>query len=293
MKIFISFLLIILCVACTQKPARIMDRSHIVYSKKHSKKNYQVEVENGDTVYTVARKNQTSVRDLIKQNNLSAPYNLKKGSRLTIPPSSYHRVRSGETLYAISRLYDMNVDDLVMLNNLQAPYQIQVGQELKVAKTSADAIAKQKVVAVKEEIKSIPQTIKESVKNTVDKLNHFSWPLRGPVISTFGPKKGGLYNDGINIKAKEGAEVKVAEDGEVAYVGNELKGYGNLIIIKHSGGWITAYAHLKQTFVNRGQNVKKGQRLATVGMTGNVTSPQLYFGIRKGRNALNPLNYLK
>jgi murein DD-endopeptidase MepM/ murein hydrolase activator NlpD len=206
-------------------------------------------------------------------------------------------VKTGETLYAISRLYDMNIDNLVALNNLNPPYKIAVGQELQIVKAHSEkpVIAKAENVKeeIKKEVKQASQSIKETVKEKIDKLNHFSWPVRGPVISKFGPKKGGLYNDGINIKAKENSAVKASEDGEVAYVGNELKGYGNLVIIKHSGGWITAYAHLKNTFVNRGQNVKKGQKVGAVGMTGNVTSPQLYFGIRKGRNALNPLNYLK
>ncbi len=126
-----------------------------------------------------------------------------------------------------------------------------------------------------------------------DKKNIFSWPVRGAVISKFGPKKGGLYNDGINIKAREGASVGSAEDGVVAYVGNELKGYGNLIIIKHSQGWITAYAHLKEFNVKRGQKILKSQKIGLVGSTGSVSFPQLYFGLRKGREALNPQNYLK
>jgi murein DD-endopeptidase MepM/ murein hydrolase activator NlpD len=79
----------------------------------------------------------------------------------------------------------------------------------------------------------------------------------------------------------------------VAYVGNELKGYGNLLIIKHSGGWITAYAHLSKTAVKRGQKVNKLDTIAEVGSTGNVSSPQLYFGLRKGRDAVNPENYLR
>ena len=111
-------------------------------------------------------------------------------------------------------------------------------------------------------------------------------------MSKFGPKPGGLYNDGINIKAKGGDNVKATEDGVVAYVGNELRGYGNLIIIKHSGGWISAYGHLDQTKIKRGIKVKKGQNIATIGSTGNVKSPQLYFGLRKGREAVNPQSYL-
>ncbi|MFM7621155.1 MAG: peptidoglycan DD-metalloendopeptidase family protein [Alphaproteobacteria bacterium] len=126
-----------------------------------------------------------------------------------------------------------------------------------------------------------------------DKKNIFSWPVRGSVVSKFGPKKGGLYNDGINIKAKEGASVGSAEDGIVAYAGNELKGYGNLVIIKHSAGWITAYAHLKEINVSKGQKILKAQKIGSVGNTGSVNFAQLYFGLRKGREAVNPQHYLK
>ncbi|GDX35987.1 hypothetical protein LBMAG18_04980 [Alphaproteobacteria bacterium] len=126
-----------------------------------------------------------------------------------------------------------------------------------------------------------------------EKKNIFSWPVRGNVVSKFGPKKGGLYNDGINIKAKEGASVGSSEDGIVAYAGSELKGYGNLVIIKHSQGWITAYAHLKEINVSKGQKILKSQKIGSVGNTGSVNFPQLYFGLRKGREAVNPQNYLK
>ena len=102
----------------------------------------------------------------------------------------------------------------------------------------------------------------------------------------------GLYNDGINIKASEGQAVGASEDGIVAYVGNELKGYGNLVIIKHSGGWISAYAHLKNSLVARGQKINKGQKIGNVGNSGKVKFPQLYFGLRRGRDAVNPESYL-
>ena len=143
---------------------------------------------------------------------------------------------------------------------------------------------------------------KVGAKNNSDKIiepkipsknNHFIFPVKGVVISKFGPKAGGLYNDGINIKAKSGENVRATEDGAVAYVGSELRGYGNLIIIKHSGGWISAYGHLDKTKVKRGSKVKKNESIATVGSTGNVHSPQLYFGLRKGREALNPENYIR
>jgi murein DD-endopeptidase MepM/ murein hydrolase activator NlpD len=102
-----------------------------------------------------------------------------------------------------------------------------------------------------------------------------------------------LFNDGINISAKQGTAVKAAENGVVAYAGNEVKGMGNLIIIQHSGGWMTVYAHMDSMNVKRGTRVNVGQKIGAVGKTGKVDSPQLHFEIRKGTKAYNPNNYLK
>jgi len=120
----------------------------------------------------------------------------------------------------------------------------------------------------------------------------FYWPVKGSVISKFGPKKGGLYNDGINISAKEGTPIKASDDGEVVYAGNELRGYGNMLLIKHNSGYLTAYAHADDFLVKKGDLIKKGQVIAHVGQTGHVTSPQLHFSIRQGRKAIDPEKYL-
>jgi murein DD-endopeptidase MepM/ murein hydrolase activator NlpD len=121
----------------------------------------------------------------------------------------------------------------------------------------------------------------------------FSWPVQGPVLSSFGPKDNGLHNDGINIAASAGTPVLAAEDGVVAYVGDELGGYGNLVLLRHGDGWVTAYAHNADVRVARGQRVSRGQVIATVGTTGDVAQPQSHFEIRKGQDAVNPMLYLE
>lgn len=315
-KIFTIFALA-LSFACTQKSAAVVNRGKVVYDKRslankakysetarvnsEEKKSpaklndHEVEIGGGDTLYSIARKNNITLRDLIKENNLTPPYSLKSGDRLTIPTPTYHEVKTGDTLYSISRQYNMQVNQIIEINSLQEPYAIKLGEKIRVTKSESEKttkpVAEEKKIAKVEEKKE--GTDAGFVEKTLDRLNHFSWPVRGTVISKFGPKSGGLYNDGINIAAKEGDVVKASEDGTIAYVGNELKGYGNLIIVKHSGGWITAYAHLKDSLVKRGQKVDKGQKIGTVGSSGNVNSPQLYFGLRKGRDAINPENYLK
>ncbi len=113
------------------------------------------------------------------------------------------------------------------------------------------------------------------------------------MVSGFGVKSKGLHNDGINIAAPRGAAVVAAENGIVAYAGNELRGFGNLLLVKHSGGWLTAYAHNERLLVKRGERVRKGQRIADVGSTGTVSTPQLHFELRKGRRAVNPRKHLR
>lgn len=120
----------------------------------------------------------------------------------------------------------------------------------------------------------------------------FLWPVKGKVIAAFGAREGGLHNDGINIAAQQGAQIKAAENGVVVYAGNELRGFGNLLLIKHADGWTTAYAHADTLLVRRGDRVARGQPIATVGATGNVDSPQLHFEIRKGQQAVDPRDEL-
>jgi murein DD-endopeptidase MepM/ murein hydrolase activator NlpD len=120
----------------------------------------------------------------------------------------------------------------------------------------------------------------------------FAWPVRGSVLVGYGPGANGTQNDGINIAAPLGTPVLAASDGVVAYAGNELRGFGNLILLKHADGWTTAYAHCESISVKRGDRVKRGQPIARVGATGAVVEPQLHFELRRGTRALDPQTYL-
>jgi murein DD-endopeptidase MepM/ murein hydrolase activator NlpD len=121
---------------------------------------------------------------------------------------------------------------------------------------------------------------------------NFRWPVRGRIISGFGDKANGQNNDGINIAAPEGTPFKAAEDGVVAYAGNELKGFGNLVLVRHSNGYVTAYAHASEVSVKRGDTVRRGQVIGKTGQTGSVGSPQLHFEVRKGSTPVDPMSYL-
>lgn len=301
-KFFTIIILIITSISCSQRPASIVNNYDEFYSKGKNKKivrsknkrpakisknsGMEIAIRPGDNLHNIAKQYNTTIYEIIRKNNLKPPYILRVGKKILIPLPNYHTVVHGDSIYSISRDYHMNMDKLIRLNKLKKPYSIYRGQKLRIASTSASVTrSKGRKTSKKRSRRRVVQNFKSS--------NKFRWPVKGKVISSFGAKKGGLYNDGINIKAKKGSEVRAAESGMVAYVGNELKGYGNLVIIKHSSGWITAYAHLDSFSVRRAQKVKKSEVIGTVGMTGNVDFAQLYFGLRKGRDALNPLKYIK
>lgn len=239
------------------------------------------------------------------------------------------RVAPGDTLYSLSRKYSVPVNDLAVMNKLRAPFNLVVGQKIRVPNLKDAQVAKvvkqepkktsvaetkksqkpsvvvqkkgtktekaQGVVVAK---KDAPKKISSDPTKKLPKIvarssSRFSWPVRGKILSNYGAKSNGLFNDGINISASRGTAVRAAENGVVAYAGNEIKGMGNLVIVQHADGWMTVYAHMDSMIVRRGARVKVGDKIGTVGQTGKVDSPQLHFEIRKGTKAYNPSSYLK
>jgi murein DD-endopeptidase MepM/ murein hydrolase activator NlpD len=122
--------------------------------------------------------------------------------------------------------------------------------------------------------------------------NSFRWPVKGRIISGFGTKPDGGHNDGVNIAVPQGTPVKAAENGVVAYSGSELKGYGNLVLVRHANNWVSAYANNEQLLVKRGDKVSRGQLIAKAGTSGSVTEPQVHFELRKGSRPVDPTQYM-
>lgn len=125
-----------------------------------------------------------------------------------------------------------------------------------------------------------------------DRVSNFIWPVEGAIVSRFGRKSNGLINEGINISAREGEPIWAASAGEVAYAGNQLKGYGNMIILRHANGWMSAYAHASDMLVRKGDQVSQGDLIGYVGKSGAVEQAQLHFGIRKGQKPVDPESLL-
>jgi murein DD-endopeptidase MepM/ murein hydrolase activator NlpD len=278
----------------------------------------------GDTVYTIAENYRLPMREIITLNNIEAPYVLNTGYRMKLPPPNEHRVRDRDNIYSIARLYETSINRLVELNYLQSPYTIRRGQVLRLPTPSMKAQAQQavfqpepaeraSVAPVERESVAPSRTTNNAIKpdtkprvqqasvtrakipSQTPKLSgsgKFMQPVNGNIISDFGPKAGGLHNDGINIKAVRGTAVRAAENGVVVYTGDDLDSYGNLILVRHDGGMMSAYAHLDKMLVKRGATITRGQSIGTVGSTGQVDSPQLHFEIRKGSKPLDPKGWL-
>ena len=240
-----------------------------------------VTVQRGDTLYSISRILGVELKALIDANNLSAPYNLRQRQVLAVPASLNHTVQRGETTYGISRRFGVDMTSLVRVNHLRAPYNLYLGQRLKIPVSRTTPVA------------TATPTNNGAVASLPPREgSQFIWPTRGAVLSSFGPKDGGIHNDGINIRAVQGAEVQAADAGVVAYAGQDIKGFGQLLLIRHDGGWVTAYAHNDALLVGRGERVRRGQKIANVGTSGGVTTPQLHFEVRRGTRAVDPIRYL-
>ena len=237
-------------------------------------------VQKGDTYYSLSQTHKVPLRALLESNNARPPYVLSPGDRVSLPTQAFYEVKKKDTLYSISRSHKTDVATLAKLNGLSKPFTISVGQRLQIPglKPSQPAVVQT----------SRPATKPTKMPSAPKRVGRFLVPVKGAIISSFGPKDGGLHNDGINIAAREGAPIRAAENGVVVYTGNELRGYGNLLLIRHSGGWVTAYAHTSKFLVKPGAQVKQGDVVAEVGRTGNVDRPQLHFELRKGTRAVNP-----
>ncbi|MEM8935560.1 MAG: M23 family metallopeptidase [Pseudomonadota bacterium] len=309
------------------EPARL-DPVTAVYQGDASTQNSRtpepnaVVVQRGDTVYGLARRFNVKPQEIIQENGLRAPYTLSLGQVLKLPKSVaalseptiakdvLYSVKAGDTLYSISRASKVSVAEIASVNGLRAPYNINVGQGLRIprAPMGADAMlaarglqpnAGQAKIANNTSTSSGPRDVGELARNVsytspqaapTDKL--FDWPVRGAIVSSFGDGALGRRNDGVNIAAPAGTAVRAAANGEVVYRGSEIEGFGNLLLVKHLDGFVTAYAHNESMLVKKGDRVRQGQIIAKVGQSGSVSTPQLHFEIRQNLKSVDPVALL-
>jgi len=239
-------------------------------------------VNHGDTLASIARKNHISAAELARANGLDPSAKLKLGARLAVP--------GAKTAAVAAPLAAAPVGAAPVVGTLQ-PVAAAPAPATKMAAVAApvqSARLAQATANVEDKAADAPAKAAE----TTSALPTFRWPVRGKVVTSYGAKTNGKSNDGINLAVPEGTPVKAAEDGVVAYSGNELKGYGNLVLVRHSNGYVTAYAHASELMVKRGDTIKRGQVIAKSGQSGEVASPQLHFEIRKGSSPVDPLQFL-
>lgn len=234
-------------------------------------------VNDGETLSSISSRYKVAPGEVARANAFSSDHSLAPGQKLVIPGKHAPQSASGgpvtKPAASISLTEKQEPKQTAVLNEMPAQPVPGVAQE------SVKSEAKPEVTA------SLPNP--EPMNST-----EFRWPVRGRVVQNFGPQQGGGKNDGINIAVPDGTPVKAAENGVVAYAGSELKGYGNLVLIRHDNDYVTAYAHNKDISVKRGDKVTRGQVIGKAGQSGNVAQPQLHFEIRKGSNPVDPLRHL-
>lgn len=286
-----------------------------------------VRVARGDTVTAIARRHGVTVRALVDANGLESPDRLRVGQLLRLPAPGGYTVRPGDSLLGIARRFDIDPERLARLNRLDRPWTLRPGQVLAMPVTPEDGgtvpvpVLRSAPTAAQPEAgtdwlggilarilsvdppapdpppddpaaaasRTAARTL-EPVPAALPALEggRLMWPVRGPVISAFGPGGDGLRNDGINIAAPTGTPVLAAGHGEVILVARELAGFGTLVLIRHASGLVTAYAHVGRVLVREGDTIRRGTTIATVGTSGGVRRPQLHFEVRRGATALDP-----
>ncbi len=345
-------------------PERSQDRPRAVAGGE------TIVVQQGDTLYGLAKRHGVSIAALIEVNGLQSGATIKPGQQLTLPsgaapprtvamepatrtpprtaryapaaaapaPASgwdgRYTMKPGDSLYAIARRHKVTLNELQRVNGISDPTKVRAGTVLHVpgagespAEPAAPPLASTPPPATAPRVvhqgpatagqprvlnspvnagaEPAPETARPAEPMRVASRGdtatdaaaagpaRFRWPVTGRVIAGFGKRPDGTHNDGINLAVPQGTQIHAAESGRVAYAGNELKGYGNLILIRHDNGWVSAYAHNEELLVKRDDVVRRGQVIARAGKTGTVDQPQVHFELRQGAKPVDPLPHLE
>lgn len=273
----------------------------------------KITVAAGDTIYVLATRYGVTPQSLIADNDIAPPFSIRAGQVLTITPPREHIVQITDSIFSISQRYAVSQYHIAELNGLSEPYQLVEGQALLIPDTHDFTVleggkgvnttlakpapqASTSVARANSTIVDVPKSNaprKNFVAPSFTASDSFTWPVEGEIIKDFGPAAKGVHNDGVNIAASGGTNVQASAPGTVAYIGRNLKSFGTMVLVKHDGGYITAYAHLDEIIVAEGDVLGRGQVLGTVGNTGRVDSPQLHFEVRQSRQPINPHDIIK
>jgi murein DD-endopeptidase MepM/ murein hydrolase activator NlpD len=207
----------------------------------------------------------------------------------------YYQVRAGDTLSALSQRYGVSSQEIARYNAIRNPDKLEVGQMLRIPSGQPGKVAAAPKPSSFSSPRATPEKRKEDdaplvARRRNDGNTPFMWPVEGPITSTFGPRNGS-FHDGIDIAAPVGTQVLATAEGKVIF-SDVLRGYGNVVIVRHANGYLTVYAHNRTNLVKEGQSVRQGEPLAEVGQSGRTTGASLHFEVRKDNLARDPLRYL-
>ncbi len=250
--------------------------------------NGMIIVKENDTIFSISNKYKVIPRDIIEDNNLSKPYELKPNQILFLRHENIYVVKEHDTVEKISKRFAVKKSEIIRLNKLKTPFNLVVGNKILIPLLKdfsvVDLIINEKVYNSKQITKNKHIANNEKIKNAPV----FLWPAKGKVIKSFGNFGKGQHYDGIDIMFGKNKPIYSAYDGEVAFVGSQIKKFGNLIIIKHNQSWVTAYSNLGKYNVKVGDKIKKQQIIAYTPNNENY----FHFQLRHNRNPVNPLSYL-
>lgn len=258
-------------------------------------------VEAGETLYAISRRYNVDTRSLANMNGLPKPWTIHPNDQILLPSLARDSMASALTAQASE-----NARVVAMQNSSGAPAKQVFAYGLEEETTGVIASPNPQLLArdpAKDIVKTqelgrfdeTPSVQPMPVNSKIDLPGNsrgFYWPVEGNILAGFGENPKGLKNDGVNIGAPNGAEIKATADGYVVYAGNELPGFGFLVLINHGDGWVSAYAHAEVLLVEEGQAIRQGQTIAKVGHTGSVDTPQLHFQLRKGKAPIDPAQHL-
>jgi murein DD-endopeptidase MepM/ murein hydrolase activator NlpD len=245
----------------------------------------RIVVQRGDRLGGIAHRYSVNLSVLAAANHLAPPYALDVGKAIYLPAPNIHVVERGETFYAIARRFNVDTRSLSLMNALPRPWIVYPGDEILLP-PGADEIGQIAAPA--------PVSVSARPVHTASPAASpgFIWPVSGPVLRAYGDDAAGEHNDGVDIGADIGVDVRAAAAGEVVYAGDELSGFGNLVLIRHADGWVSAYANAESLLVREGDKVAQGQTIAHAGATGAVSAPQVHFELRRGKSPVDPIQYL-
>ena len=250
--------------------------------------NGMIIVKENETIYTIANKFKVIPKDIIEDNNLSKPYELKPNQILFLRHENIYIVKENDTVEKISKRFAVKKTEIIKLNKLKTPFNLVVGNKILIPLLKdfsvVDLIINEKVYDKKQITKNEYTSNNKKIKNAPV----FLWPAKGEVIKNFGRFGKGQHYDGIDIMFGKNKPIYSAYDGTVAFVGSQIKKFGNLIIVKHNQSWVTAYSNLGKYSVKVGDKIKKQQIIAFTPENQNY----FHFQLRYNRNPVNPLNYL-